>query len=77
MSEIEEGFLTQLGLVEAKTSWRNRTAKRVIAILIATLVVPISSVVVIPAANAVPNKICLSTEPSTTIQNSKTFAADL
>ena len=56
MSEIDEGFLSQFGLHETKTSWQIRTSKRLVSILLASLLVPISTFISIPVANAaVPN----------------------
>ncbi|TSA19704.1 MAG: carboxypeptidase regulatory-like domain-containing protein [Actinomycetales bacterium] len=48
--EYFQSSFAELGPV--KTSWRIRTAKRLVAILIASLVVPISSIVFIPEASA-------------------------
>lgn len=61
MSEIDEGFLAQFGLDQAKTSWRIRTSKRLVSILIATLLVPISAFVSAPTANAAATKLAVTT----------------
>ncbi|MBF8253200.1 MAG: hypothetical protein HW379_1542, partial [Actinobacteria bacterium] len=52
MSEYEEDFLSEFGLPQPQTSWRIRTSKRLVSVLVATLLVPISTFVSIPAASA-------------------------
>ena len=52
MSEIKEELFSEFRDLTPKTSWRIRTAQRLVAILIATLVVPITGSIFIPNAFA-------------------------
>ena len=75
MSENEEGFLSEFGINQPETSWRIRTSKRLVSILFATLLVPISSVVLVPPATAASNVSSLSALTTTAGTLSPAFAS--